>query len=166
MQSENVASPTLLIRGHEIPVQNKLIDQASLKFFVDNPRVYSVLRAGGNDPSQKEIQSRLQELEHVKELVQDIKINKGLLEPLSSKPVVSRFLKGIAVWQRIDCWPKRIHSNGDWSNATSCHLTSMMHSYSLFLGNSILRARKIGLLMSKRASCTAVTTSIMKTSKR
>src|SRR5581483_4750558 len=94
MQSENVASPTLLIRGHEIPVQNKLIDQASLKFFVDNPRVYSVLRAGGNDPSQKEIQSRLQELEHVKELVQDIKINKGLLEPLIVKAGSLEVLEG------------------------------------------------------------------------
>jgi len=85
MASENTAPQTILIRGIEIPVENKLVNQASLKFFVDNPRVYSVLRAEGKDPTQEDIQARLQDLEHVKELVQDIRINKGLIEPLIVK---------------------------------------------------------------------------------
>jgi hypothetical protein len=39
-----------------------------LKFFADNPRVYSVMWANGKQPTQEEIQQQLRELEHVKEL--------------------------------------------------------------------------------------------------
>jgi len=94
MPSESNPVQTILIRGNEIPVEMKLVDQTSLNFFVDNPRVYSILRAGGKDPSQEEIQSRLQELEHVKELAQDIRINNGLIEPLIVKTGTLEVLEG------------------------------------------------------------------------
>lgn len=48
----------------------------------DNPRVYSVVRANGKQPTQEEIQQQLSDLEHVKELREDIKRNGGLIEPL------------------------------------------------------------------------------------
>jgi ParB-like chromosome segregation protein Spo0J len=38
--------------------------------------------ANGKQPTQEEIQQQLSELEHVKELREDIKRNGGLLEPL------------------------------------------------------------------------------------
>jgi ParB-like nuclease domain len=85
---------TMLIRGEEIPVVTKLLEQDQLRFYVDNPRVYSVLRSGGKDPSQEEIQERLQKLEHVKELREDIKANKGLLEPLIVKSGSFEVLEG------------------------------------------------------------------------
>ena len=85
---------TMLIRGEEIPVVTKMMEQDRLLFYVDNPRVYSVLRSGGNDPSQEEIQERLQKLEHVKELREDIKENKGLLEPLIVKSGTLEVLEG------------------------------------------------------------------------
>src|ERR1700728_153760 len=85
---------TMLIRGEEIPVVTKMMEQDQLRFFVDNPRVYSVLRSGGKDPSQEEIQERLQKLEHVKELREDIKANKGLLEPLIVKSGTLEVLEG------------------------------------------------------------------------
>lgn len=59
-----------------------MLPQQELKFFADNPRVYSVVRANGKQPTQEEIQEQLCELEHVKELREDIKRNGGLLEPL------------------------------------------------------------------------------------
>jgi hypothetical protein len=85
---------TLLIRGEEIPVVTKMMEQDLLRFYVDNPRVYSVLRSGGKDPSQEEIQERLQKLEHVKYLREDIKANKGLLEPLIVKSCTFEVLEG------------------------------------------------------------------------
>src|ERR1039458_3256238 len=73
---------TLLIRGKEIPVTNQQLEQSRLRFFVDNPRVYSIVHGNGRVPGQEEIQERLLQMEHVKALVYDIDLNGGLIEPL------------------------------------------------------------------------------------
>jgi hypothetical protein len=85
---------TLLIRGIEIPVTTVFLEQVRLKFYPDNPRVYSVLRSDGKTPSQEEIEKRLLEMEHVKALIQDIRINKGLIEPLIVKDETFEVLEG------------------------------------------------------------------------
>jgi hypothetical protein len=84
----------LLVRGTEIPTQRRMLEQAVLKFYPDNPRVYSVLRGNGNIPSQQEIQERLLEMEHVKALVQSIKANGGLIEPLVVRDGTFEVLEG------------------------------------------------------------------------
>ncbi len=73
---------SLTILGTKVPTSIQFLPQRSLKFFADNPRVYSVIRANGKQPSQDEIEKLLGDLEHVKELREDIKRNGGLLEPL------------------------------------------------------------------------------------
>jgi len=73
---------TLIILGTKVPTTTQMLAQQKLKFFPDNPRVYSVVRANGKQPTQEEIQQQLSDLEHVKELREDIKRNGGLLEPL------------------------------------------------------------------------------------
>ena len=73
---------SLVILGVKVPTTTQMLAQQKLKFFSDNPRVYSIVRANGRQPSQEEIQERLCEMEHVKELREDIKRNGGLLEPL------------------------------------------------------------------------------------
>lgn len=73
---------TLLIRGVEVPVRTTMLPQADLRFFVDNPRVYSALRNDGGDPSQAAIQRKLLEMDHVKALIQDIKRDGGLTDPV------------------------------------------------------------------------------------
>ena len=73
---------TLLIRGVDIPVQTTTLSQADLRFFVDNPRVYSILRSDGEEPSQSDIERKLLEMEHVKQLFQDIKRDGGLTDPV------------------------------------------------------------------------------------
>ena len=73
---------SLLILGVKVPTRNEELQQKNLLFFADNPRVYSVVRANGKQPTQEEIQQQLCELEHVKELREDIKRNGGLIEPL------------------------------------------------------------------------------------
>ena len=73
---------TLLIRGVDIPVQTTTLSQADLRFFVDNPRVYSILRSDGEEPSQSDIERKLLEMDHVKALIQDIKRDGGLTDPV------------------------------------------------------------------------------------
>lgn len=73
---------TLLIRGVEVPVSTTTLPQAELRFFVDNPRVYSIVRVDGEEPSQADIERKLLEMDHVKALIQDIKRDGGLTDPV------------------------------------------------------------------------------------
>lgn len=88
------AANTLLIRGQEIPVEMRLLEQATLRFYPENPRVYSVVHGHGDLPSQQEIQNRLLEMEHVRELIADIKANQGLIEPLIVRDTTLEVLEG------------------------------------------------------------------------
>ena len=72
----------IVILGTKVPTSTQLLPQRNLKFFPDNPRVYSVIRANGKQPTQEEIEKLLGDMEHVRELREDIKRNGGLLEPL------------------------------------------------------------------------------------
>lgn len=73
---------SIVILGMKVPTTTQLLKQSTLKFYADNPRVYSVVRANGKVPTQDEIQEQLSELDHVRELRDDIRRNGGLLEPL------------------------------------------------------------------------------------
>lgn len=73
---------TLTLRGKEIKVRVGRLPQAELLFFPENPRVYSLLRKSDAEPSQREIEDALREMDHVKLLVQSIKANGGLTDPL------------------------------------------------------------------------------------
>src|SRR5260370_29022979 len=77
-----MSEDSLVILGVKVPTKTQMLPQKKLLFFADNPRVYSIVRANGKQPTQEEIQQQLSELEHVKELREDIKRNGGLLEPL------------------------------------------------------------------------------------
>ena len=73
---------TLTIGKKVFDVRIGELNQADLKFYVDNPRVYSVLRASGEDPSQQEIEELMVDMDHVKQLKQSIETNGGLIDPL------------------------------------------------------------------------------------
>ncbi len=92
--SKSVSDDVILIRGQEIPVTTQYLEQDHLRFYPDNPRVYSVLRGDGNTPTQEDIQRRLLEMEHVKVLVQDIRHHGGLIEPLIVKDGTYEVLEG------------------------------------------------------------------------
>jgi hypothetical protein len=94
-QTEKESAGTMMIRGEDVPVVTKMMEQDTLRFYVDNPRVYSVLRSGGKSrPSQEDIEEQLQRFDHVKELREDIKLNRGLLEPLIVKAGTLEVLEG------------------------------------------------------------------------
>ncbi|WP_341704050.1 ParB N-terminal domain-containing protein [Ferrovibrio sp.] len=85
MKSNNqdtVGNGVMRIRGIDIKTRTDDIDHRKLKFYVDNPRIYSLVRADDHLPDQNEILEQLLNLEHVKELKEDIKANDGLIDPL------------------------------------------------------------------------------------
>jgi hypothetical protein len=70
------------LRGDEIPVDVGYLPQADLKFFPENPRIYSILSVLDEEPTQEEIERMLLKREHVKQLIQSIKANGGLTDPI------------------------------------------------------------------------------------
>ncbi|TAL38632.1 MAG: hypothetical protein EPN93_03925 [Spirochaetes bacterium] len=80
MSEFNNDSITLL--GKEIPVQIGYLQVRDLNFYPENPRIYSLIYDDGSEPSQEEIFDKLKNMEHVNELLQSIKTNGGLREPL------------------------------------------------------------------------------------
>lgn len=92
--SKREIADTLTVRGQEIPIVTKYLTQTSLKFFPDNPRIYSIVRPDGKEPNQNEILKRLLEQEHVRQLIQDIKRNGGLIEPLLVRDGSMEVLEG------------------------------------------------------------------------
>ncbi|WJI76750.1 MULTISPECIES: ParB N-terminal domain-containing protein [unclassified Mesorhizobium] len=89
-----VSGETLLIRGVEVPVETTSLAQKDLRFFVENPRVYSILRLDGAQPSQADIERKLLEMDHVKALIQDIKRDGGLTDPVVVRTGTLEVLEG------------------------------------------------------------------------
>lgn len=84
----------IVIRGRQIPVKICQLANTRLKFFPENPRIFSIIGAGEKLPSQEEIQERLLGMEHVKVLIQDIKRNGGLIDPVLVKDGSLEVLEG------------------------------------------------------------------------
>ena len=93
-EKEVLVEDNILIRGKKIPTRIKMLRQEDLRFFVDNPRIYSIIRAAGHPPTQDDIQNRLCDMEHVKVLIQDIKRNEGLTDPIIVRDGVFEVLEG------------------------------------------------------------------------
>ena len=73
---------TLTLSGQEIPVRNGFLPIHDLSFYPENPRIYSLIQGPGVEPSQDEIFNRLRRLDHVKQLIQSIRANGGLSDPM------------------------------------------------------------------------------------
>ena len=79
-----LSGESLTILGVKVPITTQSLRQQKLKFFPENPRVYSVVRANGKHPTQEEIQQQLSDLEHVRELREDIKrVRSGIRDYLT-----------------------------------------------------------------------------------
>ncbi|HEY4940642.1 MAG TPA: hypothetical protein VII56_04390 [Rhizomicrobium sp.] len=108
---------TIRIRSVDVPTVTCDIDQKKLKFFIDNPRIYSLVRADGKIPDQQEVFESLSEHEHVRILKEDIIANGGLIDPLivrdgdfvvlegNSRLAAYRFLAGKdpVKWSSVRC---------------------------------------------------------------
>ena len=69
------------ISGTRINVRIEELPVLDLRFYEDNPRVYTFLRGNGGIPSQDEIEEHMLSMDHVKTLRQSIK-EVGLIDPL------------------------------------------------------------------------------------
>ena len=76
---------TLTLGGQEIPVRNGYLPIHDLSFYSENPRIYSLIQGPDVEPSQDEIFNRLRGLDHVKQLIQSIRANGGLTDPMLVK---------------------------------------------------------------------------------
>lgn len=72
----------IVIGKTEYEVIETLLNQDELLFYKENPRVYSILRSNGNDPTQSDIEAQMKSMEHVKQLRYSIEQNGGLIDPL------------------------------------------------------------------------------------
>ena len=72
----------IVIREQIVPIEQKRIEVNKLTFFTENPRIYSAVGADIGEPTQEEIQEKLSKLDHVKELIHDIKLNGDLIDPI------------------------------------------------------------------------------------
>jgi hypothetical protein len=82
MNSKPGAGNTLTIRGKEMPVEHRKMQVTDLRFYVDNPRIFSIVQGGNSTLDQAEIEDELTKLDHVKKLKQSIVANDGLIDPL------------------------------------------------------------------------------------
>lgn len=80
--SEMIANDYIMIGNKKILTQSCDLNQADLKFFPENPRVYSALNSDGTAPSQEDIEEHMKSLDHVRDLRDDIEKNGGLMEPI------------------------------------------------------------------------------------
>lgn len=72
----------ITIGKKEYEVTEAQLNQCELLFYEENPRVYSILRANGGTPTQKEIEEKMTSMDHVKQLRLSIEQNGGLIDPL------------------------------------------------------------------------------------
>lgn len=72
----------LTLRGEEIAVLAGAMPQHELLFYLENPRLYSLVRAEGKEPSQEDIEETLTKKDHVKHLIKAIADNGGLMDPV------------------------------------------------------------------------------------
>lgn len=72
----------LTLRGEEITVQVGTMHQVDLQFYLENPRLYSFVRADDTEPSQEDIEEALIKKEHVRQLIKSIESNGGLIDPV------------------------------------------------------------------------------------
>lgn len=82
MATDEWTTGSLTLCKKEIPVRTGVLRVLDLHFYAENPRIYSILRAEEEEPSQDVILKRLAAMDHVKQLIQSIKANGGLTDPL------------------------------------------------------------------------------------
>jgi hypothetical protein len=93
---------SIIIKGKVLATYEREIPHSHLQYYPDNPRVYSLVRAETDQPTQDEIEEELQDSEHVRELVQDIRRNGGLIDPLVVKNGTLEVIEGnsrLAAWR-------------------------------------------------------------------
>ena len=101
------ASSHITLRGKELPVQIGQMPQANLRFYPENPRIYTAISRTSESPSQADIEAHLTEMEHVKSLYQSIRHHGGLIDPVLVRGTDNMVLEGnsrLAAYRLLARW--------------------------------------------------------------
>lgn len=81
---DGIQEDIIILRGRELKISVAYVDQMILRFYAENPRIYSsIWHDDGVEPTQAEIFEVLSKRENVREvLLPSIRANGGLIEPL------------------------------------------------------------------------------------
>ncbi len=79
---EKSVEELMTIGKEKYKVKKCELEQSKLKFFPENPRVYSVLNIGDEKPTQEQIEEVMCKDDRIKQLKESIKSNGGLIEPI------------------------------------------------------------------------------------
>ncbi|RJX20070.1 MAG: hypothetical protein C4575_07335 [Desulforudis sp.] len=88
------AAHTITIRGKEIEVERCWKNISDIRYYSENPRIYSMVYTGDSRPTQAEIEDRLLRMDHVRQLIQSIKANGGITDPIIVHGGTSEVLEG------------------------------------------------------------------------
>jgi hypothetical protein len=82
MNTINDTTPSITVGDQVIPTEIRLLPILQLRYYRDNPRIFSILKELGASVTQDEIERKLWEQDHTKDLYRDIQRNGGLLEEI------------------------------------------------------------------------------------
>lgn len=103
-RSEQVPRGQIKIRGETIETEEREVVHTKLRYYVENPRVYSAVRPDDHEPTQEEIEEKMQSMEYVKELAMDIRRDGGLTDALVVKKGTFEVIEGnsrLAAWRLL-----------------------------------------------------------------
>lgn len=106
---------TIKIKGIDYPIYEEELDQKQLKYYKDNPRIYSVINTAGYDPTQQEIEEQMCRLDHIRELKTSIVEFGGLAEPIYVRAGTFDVLEGnsrLAAYRLLN----KQYPGGKWSH--------------------------------------------------
>ncbi len=81
-ESTTVTKSSITVGDTSIETQIRLLPVANLRYYTENPRIFSILKELGDSITQLQIEQKLWEQDSTKDLYQDIKRNGGLLEEI------------------------------------------------------------------------------------
>ncbi len=76
------AESSIPLRGEQVLVHQGVMPHSDLRFYADNPRIYTLVGRNESIPSQEEIEATLCEMDHVNGLIQSIRAHGGLIDPV------------------------------------------------------------------------------------
>ena len=81
-KGEAEATTSIIVGDMTIPTVIRFLPVPELRYYTENPRIFSILKELGKAVTQEEIERKLWEQDHTKDLFRDIKQNGGLLEEI------------------------------------------------------------------------------------
>ena len=140
----------LTIGKNDYEVRLEDLNQIDLKFYPENPRVYSILNIDSAEPSQDDIEDYMCSQDHVKQLKESIKSNGGLIDPIIVRDRDFVVLEGNSRLAAYRILTGKTQFNGEKLSVKYYLLILVILRYLLYLGSTTLLEEKIGTLLNRQ----------------